>query len=190
MKIKTLLLLALSGAILPFTAQAQSEGAPQKSKGGHRPSPAELITRLDADQSDGISREEARDPMVKHFNRIDSDSSGEISKAELETARDRMENNRKEKKGQRGKKCASQLKNADTDSNGNISKAEAEAAGLKRLVENFDKVDGDGDGEVTKQEMRAMQQRKGPQDCEDPKNCNASKNGKGQKGGKGQTRGQ
>jgi hypothetical protein len=45
------------------------------------------------------------------------------------------------------------LQAADTDGNRSISRSEA-AAGLPRLAENFDKVDGDRNGEVSAEELR------------------------------------
>jgi Ca2+-binding EF-hand superfamily protein len=54
------------------------------------------------------------------------------------------------------------IKEADTDQNGNISKAEAEAANLERILEHFDELDADGDGEITRDEMKAARQGKGP----------------------------
>ena len=52
------------------------------------------------------------------------------------------------------------LRAADKDGDGALSKAEAEAAGMKRLVENFDRLDANKDGKVTREEMRAA--RPGP----------------------------
>jgi Ca2+-binding EF-hand superfamily protein len=46
------------------------------------------------------------------------------------------------------------LRAADTDGNRLISRTEAEAS-LPRLAENFDKVDGDRNGEVSSEELRA-----------------------------------
>ena len=48
------------------------------------------------------------------------------------------------------------IKAADADANGTISNNEANQAGLDKLVEHFDKIDSDGDGEITKQELRNL----------------------------------
>lgn len=148
MNIKTLLLLTLSSALLPLASQAKPEDALGKGK-GEPPAPAQVIERLDTDGNGSISKDEAKGPMAKNFDRIDANSDGEITMTELAIARE----NRKEKAGQ--------LKNADRDGNGAISADEAAEAGLDRLVQHFDKIDADGDGEISKQEMGQMaKQRK------------------------------
>jgi Ca2+-binding EF-hand superfamily protein len=44
---------------------------------------------------------------------------------------------------------------ADTDGNGAISNSEANEAGLDKLIEHFDKIDTNANGEVTKRELNA-----------------------------------
>lgn len=58
------------------------------------------------------------------------------------------------KGGEHRQKRAERLKAADKDGDGAISKAEADAAGMKGLSKNFDKVDANKDGKVTREEMR------------------------------------
>jgi len=114
---------------------------------------------------DGAPRDEKgkRPTPEEMFERIDSNKDGSLSKEEFLAAH--------KKRGENVKEQANKVKDADTNDNGSISKNEAEAAGLKRLVENFDKIDGNDDGEITPKEMKAMRERTGPQD------------GKGQKKG-------
>jgi Ca2+-binding EF-hand superfamily protein len=147
MNTKSLILLALSSALLPLAVQARPDGAPSDGKGKTGPPPPEqVIERLDTDQNGTISQDEATGPMAKRFEKIDANEDGEVDAGELKAARER----RKDK--EKGEK----LKQADTDGNGAISYDEASQAGLEKLVEHFDKVDGDGDGQITKQEMRTM----------------------------------
>jgi Ca2+-binding EF-hand superfamily protein len=49
---------------------------------------------------------------------------------------------------------------ADTNKDGALSKAEAQAAGMNRLVENFDAIDTNKDGKITLEEMRAAWERR------------------------------
>jgi len=52
------------------------------------------------------------------------------------------------------------LKKIDTDGNRQISLEEAEAANAERLIENFEAIDGNGDGVLTGEEMKAFHQAK------------------------------
>lgn len=54
------------------------------------------------------------------------------------------------------KKYSDRLMAADADSDGALSLAEAEAAGLQRIVNHFDRLDANGDGKVTRNEMRSL----------------------------------
>ena len=56
-------------------------------------------------------------------------------------------------KGERGER-GERMKAADKDGDGAISKAEADAAGMTRLSKNFDKLDANKDGKVTRKEMK------------------------------------
>lgn len=147
MKTKTYILALSLACLIPALAQAKPEGGQGK---GQRPAGGELFKKLDADQSGTISKEEAKGPLAENFDEIDADGDGEITKDEMKAAA-------KERGGDRGGK----MKEADTDESGSISKAEAEAAGLDRLVEHFDELDADGDGEVTKEEMKAAAEKRG-----------------------------
>ena len=57
-------------------------------------------------------------------------------------------------KGERHHQRGERFKAADKNGDGAISKSEADAAGMKRLSKNFDKVDANKDGKVTREEMR------------------------------------
>jgi len=126
--------------------------------------------KIDTNGDGVISKSEAQDAsakrLVEGFADIDADGNGELTREELHAHK------KKRMAERRGK-----AKDADTDGNGAISSDEAAAAGMQRLVENFDKIDADGDGEVTRKEMQQLRHAKG---------------GKGKKGkgsGAGQGRG-
>ena len=112
-----------------------------------------MIERLDTDQNGTISQDEAKGPLAAHFDKIDANGDGEVDVGELKAARAERTDKAKEKRPK--------LKQADTDGNGTISYDEASEAGLEKLVEHFDQIDGDGDGEITKQEMRTMKKARG-----------------------------
>lgn len=49
-----------------------------------------------------------------------------------------------------------QFKAADRDGDGALSRAEAGDANLSRVVDNFERLDANSDGKVTRNEMRAL----------------------------------
>lgn len=49
-----------------------------------------------------------------------------------------------------------QFKAADTDGDGALSRPEAERANMSRVVQNFERLDADKNGKVTRDEMRAL----------------------------------
>lgn len=49
-----------------------------------------------------------------------------------------------------------QFRAADKDGDGALTREEAENAGLRHIVEGFDRIDADKNGKVTRDEIRAM----------------------------------
>jgi len=157
MNTKSLLLLVLSAALLPIAVQAKPADALSQGQGKKSPpTPAQIIDRLDADQNGTLSQDEAKGLLAEKFDTIDVNGDGEIDANELELAREARKGEAKEN-GQR-------LIAADTDGNRALSKDEASAAGMEKLVEHFDKVDADGDGEISKEEMRELKKMKDNRD--------------------------
>lgn len=149
MSAQSLLLLVLSAALLPLLIQAKPNGA-QRDRDNVRqpPSIEQVFARLDANASGGISIDEAVGPLEGHFDQIDTDGNGEITGDELKASR--------AKRFENGIKMRERIKAADADGNGTISSNEANKAGLDKLIEHFDKIDSDGDGEITKQELKNL----------------------------------
>jgi Ca2+-binding EF-hand superfamily protein len=146
MHTKNTVLLILGAILLPLATHAQSGNGQPNGKKGQPPAPAAVIERLDADQSGGISMDEAKGRMAERFDRIDADGNGQITEQELAAAH---------KKGKEiAGKAENKMRAIDTDSNGTISRSEATAGGLQKIVENFEAIDSDGDGELSKTEMR------------------------------------
>lgn len=147
MNAQSLLLYTLFAAIFPLVIHAKPDGA-QRDDGNPRqpPSIKQIFARLDADASGGISVDEAEGPLEAHFDQIDADGSGEITGAELKTSR--------AKRSERGIKMRERIKVADADGNGAISSNEANDAGLDKIIQHFDKIDSNGDDEITKQELK------------------------------------
>ena len=117
------------------------------------PTPDQIIERLDSDGSGSITEDEAKGFMAKYFAKIDANSDGEISEEELLYVR--------ETRGQKPKGARKDIKTADSDGNGTISIDEAGDAGLEKMVENFDRIDADGDGEISKEEIHQLRKQMG-----------------------------
>ncbi len=60
--------------------------------------------------------------------------------------------------GDREAKMQERLKAADTNGDGLIDRSEAEA-GLPRVAEHFDKLDADGDGKLSRDELQKMREQ-------------------------------
>ena len=152
MHIKTILLMLLSATLITLNSQAKPE---REDRDGNRvpPTPDQIIERLDSDSSGSITEDEAKGFMAKYFERIDANSDGEISEEELLDMR--------ENRGQKPKQAREDIKAADTDQNGAISIDEASEAGLEKMVENFDKIDTDGDGQISEEEMHELRKQMG-----------------------------
>ncbi len=54
------------------------------------PSPEQIFGFMDANQDGFIAKDEAKGPMVQHFDAIDADKDGKIALAELKTAMEAM----------------------------------------------------------------------------------------------------
>ena len=153
MNTQSLLLFVLSAVILPLVIHAKPEGAQRDGGNARQPHSIEQVfARLDADASGGISVDEAEGPLEGHFDQIDADGSGEITGAELKASR--------AKRFERSMEMRYRIKAADADGNGAISNNEANEAGLDKLIEHFDKIDSDGDGEITKQELKGLSEKR------------------------------
>ena len=149
---KTIILMLLCITLITLNAQAKPE---REDRDGNRvpPTPDQIIERLDSDASGSITEDEAKGFVAKYFERIDANSDGEISEVELLQVR--------ENRGQKPKQGRADIKAADSDQNGAISIDEAGDAGLEKVVENFDRIDADGDGEISKEEMHQLRKQMG-----------------------------
>jgi Ca2+-binding EF-hand superfamily protein len=107
------------------------------------------FARLDTDGDGKLSRQEvANEPrLAQSFDAIDTNKDGFLTKEELQAARGRF--------GGRGEGW----KALDTDGDGKLSRQEV--ANAPRLAQHFDELDTNKDGFLTPEEMRAARHAHG-----------------------------
>lgn len=69
----------------PPRGHGPREGGDERGPGA-MPSPERVLEHLDADKSGAIEKSEAKGPFAEHFDRVDADKNGSVSVEELEAA--------------------------------------------------------------------------------------------------------
>lgn len=115
-------------------------------KGEHGKHGADRFKQADKDGDGKLSKDEAAamPRLAKQFDQVDTNKDGFLSKDELQAMRAKHGEHRQAR--------------PDTDRDGNITRAEAER--FPKLKENFDKIDANKDGVISKDEMKAAHERK------------------------------
>lgn len=140
-----LLYAVLAAAIAMHPAQAAEHGGRME----------QSFSKADRNGDGVLDREEAKamPRVAENFDAIDGDKDGTVSREELrETMKSRMKNRR-----EAGKE---HFAAADKNSDGVLDREEAKA--MPRVAKNFDAIDQDGNGTVSRDELRQsmMQHRK------------------------------
>lgn len=116
------------------------------------------IWACDENKDKKISREEAKgkDILINNFDKLDTNKDGFLVGKEIKVLwKDPKNLPRKAgKKAKAAKKAKKTIWSADVNKDKKITRAEAE--GNKVLMNNFDKMDADGNGEITVKEMKAF----------------------------------
>jgi Ca2+-binding EF-hand superfamily protein len=99
------------------------------------------IKAADTNGDGVISREEAKalPRLAQHFDQIDADKNGSISMDEMKAMHARHREGRFDR--------------MDTDRDGKVSRAEAER--FPQMADKFGKLDANGDGFITKDELKS-----------------------------------
>lgn len=140
--------------VIAFVALSINLNAQQKGQGGQgmrnggsgqRPSPEEILERLDTDNDGLISKSEANEArngkMAENFDTIDVNSDGFIDEDEL-------------KSGKKKKPNVDQLmKEIDANNDGDLDELEIAASENLAIKNNFSKIDKDEDGFITRTEL-------------------------------------
>ena len=148
-------LMILTAALLltgpaALSVAAQTASAPPPAKEGH-------FAKLDANGDGFIDKSEARGPLAEHFDAVDTDHDGRLSREELKAAHAAHQ-------GMKGDKPAKNHKGGlavlDADHDGRVSWAEF-SAGIKT---HFDGLDTNHDGYIDATEMRVAHRHGGHHD--------------------------
>jgi Ca2+-binding EF-hand superfamily protein len=117
------------------------------------PRSASHFSKADANADGMLSRaefEKAMPRLAGKFESIDANKDGRLSRAEFYAWK-------KAHRDGRQAKAAERFQHADTDGDGAISRAEAEKH-APRLAKKFDQIDGNKDGKLTQDELRAYRE--------------------------------
>lgn len=81
---QVLVAVALSCAALWAAGCAADSADENDRKGGHHPSPEQLIKDLDGNKDGVLSQGEVKGPLADHFGKIDANQDGVVSLSELQ----------------------------------------------------------------------------------------------------------
>ncbi len=119
-------------------ALASPENGPGMGPGPH-------MRKADANQDGAVTRAEAVADRSAWFARVDGDKDGFITSAEIDAARERARQERKQRR----------LAQLDANKDGRVSKAEVDAAPMPM----FERLDADKNGVVDRSEFSAARER-------------------------------
>lgn len=134
--------LALAGLVLAALPASAGDGQDRKP-------PEERWNQLDTDADGSVSRAEAEagaPGLARNFERFDADRDGRITREEMQAAR-------AERHEQMRARAEERWQSADANGDGSIDLAEAQA-GMPRAAEDFGRLDADGNGLLSREELR------------------------------------
>jgi Ca2+-binding EF-hand superfamily protein len=146
--------LLLSGAALAQSATpAPSEGGHERMREHMRERAEHKFGEADSNHDGNISQSEWQSARLREanaaFQKYDANRDGKISRAEMDQAREQHMGAR----GGRGGH-GERMKALDTDGDQQLSRAEL-GDRMPRLAADFDRLDGNHDGKLSREEMRA-----------------------------------
>lgn len=128
--------------------------APKGERGSH-------FKKADSDGNGTLSRAEVEKSLprlAQKFDQIDTNKDGQLSREEMNAAKKTHKHAHQHgNKVDRQARAAERFKHADTDGDGAISRAEADKH-APRLAKRFDQIDGNKDGKLTQDELRAYRE--------------------------------
>ena len=152
----------LLAGLLATTAVLAQSAAPPPAGGGHERWKERADAKFgeaDSNHDGNISQSEWQSARLReaneHFQRLDGNRDGKLSRTEMEAARG-------ERMGKRhGQRAAhrERIKALDKDGDQQLSRAEI-GDEMPRLAQDFDRLDGNRDGKLSREEIRAGRQQR------------------------------
>lgn len=150
-------LLCTSLVLASGLALAQDAGADREARRAEMQAQAKArFAAADADGDGRLDRVEAQalgERAVKHFDLIDANADGKLDADEMALARQQARHGRHHG-GERGAFQRGLMMGMDDDGDGSISRVEL-GNKMPKLLEAFTAIDGNGDGELSQDEMKA-----------------------------------
>ena len=153
---KTLPIL-LAGVLASASAFAQDAAAPEP-RGEHKQrmhDRAEAkFSEADSNHDGAISQAEWQSARLREanarFQKLDANRDGRLTELEMQQAREQRQHRKGERRGERRER----LRALDKDGDQQLSRAEIGTA-MPKLAQDFDRLDGNRDGKLSREEIRA-----------------------------------
>jgi len=149
--------LLVSGTVLAQTAAPPPPDAGRDRMRDHMRERAEQkFNEADSNHDGNISQSEWQSASLReakeHFTRLDANRDGKVSRAEMDQARS-------EHMGRHGER-GGRMRALDTDGDQQLSRAEI-GDKMPKLAADFDRLDGNRDGKLSRDEIRAGREQGG-----------------------------
>ena len=153
------------GVLASAAAFAQSATAPEPARGDrmqrHHERAEAKFAEADSNHDGAISQSEWQSARLREanerFQKLDANRDGRLSKVEVEQAREQRQHRMGEhRRGERRER----LRALDKDGDQQLSRAEI-GDSMPRLAQDFDRLDGNRDGKLSREEMRAGRAQRG-----------------------------
>jgi Ca2+-binding EF-hand superfamily protein len=155
---KTLPIL-IAGLLATAAAFAQTAAAPAPPRGERTHHPfrehAEAkFAEADSNHDGAVSLSEWQAARLReakeHFQKLDMNRDGKLTREEMAAAR--------EQRGQRMDDRRERMRELDKDGDQMLSRTEVES--MPKLAQNFDSIDGNRDGKLSREELRAAREQR------------------------------